>query len=128
MDDVVFEAPNVPKENPDDVAVALFGAAACPGLGDSHAIHVVLSASLETMHTSHVQDPAFFINFAKRSSAGGAVTVAAALFDSATCPGLGDSHAIHVVLSASLVIIHTSHVQDPAFFLNLAKRSSAGGA
>ena len=69
-DDVVLEAPNVPKENPDDVAVALFDAATCPGLGDSHAIHVVLSASLVIIHTSHVQDPAFFLNLANRSSAG----------------------------------------------------------
>merc|ERR1719230_1882014 len=40
-------------------------------------------------------------------------------------PGLGDSQAIHVILSASLVIMHTSQVQLPDFLvMNLAIRSS----
>ena len=88
------------------------------------------------MQTSHIQVPlAFgFINLAKRSSTGAAGVTKAGSggFGAATgaAPGLGDSQAIHVILSPGFEIMQTSHVQDPPSlgFINLAKRSSTGAA
>ena len=126
--------PPPPKLNSAGLAASPVDAAgALPGLGDSQAMQVVLSASLVIMHTSHVhfeESVLFFMNLAIRGS-GSAATgwVTGGLKDVAGAPppppGLGDSQAIHVILSASLVIMQTSQVQLPDFLvMNLAIRSS----
>ena len=88
------------------------------------------------MQTSQVHDPPTlgFINLAKRSFTGAAGVTKAGSggFGAATgaAPGLGDSQAMHVILSPGFEIMQTSQVQDPPSlgFTNLAKRSSTGAA
>jgi len=90
-------------EEEDGVALLL------PGLGSSHARHLVSSDLLLTIQTAHSQLPTGLANFKDHELSKEDVVLVGIV-----APGLTVSHAGHLTASLSLTCnIHTEQDQDP---------------
>lgn len=118
-------SPAAPQLKPPDGFVAAAGAEA--GRGSSQEAHFVFIAPLSTMQTLHVHVPGAFVGALSPAADQSKPPVGpAGLRDSdiaagtlevvpfvAEDSGRGSSHATHLVLAESLLIIQTSHFHEP---------------
>lgn len=126
-------SPAAPQLNPPDgsVGAAPPVAGAEAGRGSSQETHFAFAGSLSTKQTWHFHVPGAFVGalspaadqlklpigangFKDPDIAGGAVVVVPFV---AADSGRGSSHAPHVVLAESLLIIQTGHFHESAAFI-----------